>query len=78
MTADALLIADFKSGRPRAALDPAQLRQLALYRAALAPLYPTKLPRCVVVWTQNAAILEADPASLDEALAIALRDQAAH
>ncbi|MGJ0393389.1 MAG: double-strand break repair helicase AddA [Methylocystis sp.] len=71
-TEDALLVADFKTGRPREALDAAQLRQLALYRAALAPLYPQKTARCFIVWTQNASILEADAAALDEALALAL------
>jgi ATP-dependent helicase/nuclease subunit A len=67
-------IADFKTGRPREALDPAQLRQLALYRAALAPLYPQKLLRCFVVWTQNATAVEAEAAALDEALARAIAD----
>ncbi len=71
-TEDALLIADFKTGRPREALDAGQLRQLALYRAALAPLYPQKKARCFIIWTQNASILEAEDAALDEALALAL------
>lgn len=67
-------IADFKTGRPREALDASQLRQLALYRAALAPLYPQKLLRCFVVWTQTATAVEAEAAALDEALARAIAD----
>ncbi|WP_457797546.1 double-strand break repair helicase AddA [Methylocystis sp. S23] len=72
-TEDGVLIADFKTGRP---VDPpraAQLRQLALYRAALAPLYPGKRIRCAIVWTRNASVVEADDAALDEALAVALQ-----
>ncbi|PPD42724.1 MAG: double-strand break repair helicase AddA [Methylocystis sp.] len=67
-----VLIADFKTGRPRNALDATQLRQLALYRAALAPLYPGKRLRCFIVWTQIATAVEAEAAMLDAALACAL------
>jgi ATP-dependent helicase/nuclease subunit A len=68
-----LLIADFKTGRPRAEPDAGQLRQLALYRAALAPLYPQKKPRCFIIWTENASVVEAEDGALDAALALALR-----
>lgn len=71
-TASEVLIADFKTGRPRAGLDDEHLRQLALYRAAIAPLYPGKRPRCFLIWTQNAHVVEADAAALDAALARAL------
>ena len=67
-----VLIADFKTGRPRDALDAVQLRQLALYRAALAPLYPGKRLRCFVVWTQGATAVEAEAAALDAALVCAI------
>ena len=67
-----VLIADFKTGRPRA-LDAALLRQLALYRAALAPLYPQKRLRGFIVWTRTATAVEAEEAALDEAFAIASR-----
>ncbi len=66
-TADSVLIADFKTGRPRETPDAAQLRQLALYRAALRPLYPGKRLRCYLIFTQNAAVVEAADAALDEA-----------
>lgn len=75
-TEDGVLIADFKTGRPRALVDAARLRQLALYRAALAPLYPGKRIRCVIVWTQNATVVEADEAALDDALSAALAEAA--
>lgn len=67
---DEVAIVDFKTGRPRDALDARLLRQLALYRAALGPIYPGKNIRCFIVWTQNAAVAEADPAALDEALSL--------
>ncbi|WP_442756595.1 double-strand break repair helicase AddA [Methylocystis sp. JAN1] len=71
-TEDEVLIADFKTGRPVAVAGPGQLRQLALYRAALAPLYPRKRIRCVIIWTQNASVVEAEDVALGEALAAAL------
>ena len=71
-TSSEVLIADFKTGRPRVVLEAGHLRQLALYRAAIAPLYPGKRVRCLLVWTQNATVIEAEEAALDAALAHAL------
>ncbi len=68
-TDDGVLIADFKTGRPRETPDAAQLRQLALYRAALRPLYPDKRLHCFIVFTQNAAVVEAAESALDDAFA---------
>ncbi len=65
---DAVFLADFKTGRPRDAVDSAQLRQLALYRAAVAPLYPGKRLRCALVFTQDASFVEPGDAALDAAL----------
>ncbi|MGJ0509772.1 MAG: double-strand break repair helicase AddA [Methylocystis sp.] len=70
-TEEDVLIADFKTGRPRPAPDAAQLRQLALYRAALRPLYPRKRLRCFLVFTRDASVIEASDAALDEAFALA-------
>jgi ATP-dependent helicase/nuclease subunit A len=64
-----VFVADFKTGAQRERLGPRQLRQLALYRAAVAPLYPTKRVRCYLVWTQNATAIEASEKELDDALA---------
>ncbi len=61
-------IADFKS-RVNDPPAPWHLRQLALYRTALAPLYPRKRLRCVLIATQTGAAVEAEGAALDAALA---------
>jgi len=63
-----VLIADFKTGRPCTPPRPEHLRQLALYRAAVAPLYPGKRLRCFLVWTQGAEAVEAGATALDAAL----------
>lgn len=61
-------IADFKTGRPQETVEGAHLRQLALYRAAVAPLYPGRRLRCFLIWTRNATVVEAPPEALDAAL----------
>jgi len=71
-TATEALIAEFKTGRPRAKLEDAHVRQLALYRAAIAPLFPGKRLRCFLIYTQNASVLEADESALAHALQRAL------
>jgi len=68
---DAVLIADFKTGRPprdRAAMPPAILAQLAAYRALLIKLQPGRPVRCIVIWTALPEIVEISCASLDAAL----------
>jgi ATP-dependent helicase/nuclease subunit A len=67
-TENEIFVADFKTGRPRAELGPEQLRQLALYREAVAPLYPGKRVRCVLIFTQDATAIEPEAAALDAAL----------
>ena len=66
---EGVLIADFKSGAPRGQMPARYLAQLALYRAALAPLYPDRPIRAFLVWLDNPDIMEIEPAALDEALA---------
>lgn len=66
-TEDEVIVADFKTGAPREPATTAQLRQLALYRAAVAQLYPGKNIRCVIVWTQTATAVQAEAAQLDAA-----------
>lgn len=68
-----VLIADFKTGRPRDAVDPGLARQLALYRAAVTPLYPGKRVRCFLIWTQDASATEVTADILDAALSLATR-----
>ena len=54
--------------RPAATNPPAYVAQLALYRAALAPLYPDRPVRAFLVWLGAAEAVEIPPAELDEAL----------
>jgi len=68
---DDVLIADFKTGQPCDAADTpeAYLTQMALYRAALAPLWPGKHLRMLLIWTYGPKIVELDGSALDRALA---------
>ena len=68
--AENVMIADFKTGAPQGKTPPAQyVAQLALYRAAVAPLYP-KLPvRAFIVWLGGPDIVEIAPDRLDAVLA---------
>ena len=66
-----ILIADYKTGAPRA-LDatPADyLAQMALYRAVLAPLWPDKTLRMLLIWTAGPRVVWLPAGMLDAALA---------
>jgi len=67
-TDDAVLIADFKTGRNQPARFAAYVRQLALYRAVLRRLYPDKTVRAAIVWTEAPDLMELSTEVLDEAL----------
>jgi ATP-dependent helicase/nuclease subunit A len=72
VTGDAVLIADYKTNRPPPrSLEkvPAYVAQLALYRAVLAQLYPGKIIRAALVWTDVPDLMEVSAAALDQALA---------
>ncbi len=66
---DAVLVADFKTGRAAPARvedTPVRyVRQLAAYRAVLARLYPDRPVRCALVWTEGAAAVELPAELLD-------------
>lgn len=65
-----VLVADFKTGAPPAESVPqTYLRQMALYRAVLAPLWPGKALRMLLIWTQGPNVAELAAAQLDAALA---------
>ena len=65
---DAVLFADFKSGaRPAGGAPPGYVRQMALYRAALAPIFPAHALRAWIVWLGDASAEELAPGLLDEA-----------
>ena len=52
-----VLILDFKTNRPPPAAienaDPAYVRQLALYRRAMAQIYPDRTIRAALLWTEG-------------------------
>jgi len=72
VTQNAVLLADFKTNRPAPRrieeVPPSYVRQLALYRAVLARLYPGKAIRAAVIWTEVPDIMELSAAALDVAL----------
>jgi ATP-dependent helicase/nuclease subunit A len=72
VTPEAILIVDYKTGHAppasAAAAPPAYVRQLALYRAVLARLYP-KLPvKAALLWTETPELMEISAAMLDAEL----------
>jgi ATP-dependent helicase/nuclease subunit A len=73
VTADAVLIADYKTNRdPPANADDAPdtyVGQLALYRALLGKIHPGRPIRAALVWTEAPSLMELPAAKLDEALA---------
>jgi ATP-dependent helicase/nuclease subunit A len=66
-----VLIADFKTGQPREAeqTPEAYVLQMALYRAALAPLWPQKHLRMLLIWTYGPKIVSLSEDALERALA---------
>jgi ATP-dependent helicase/nuclease subunit A len=68
-----VLIVDFKTNQspPDSATDApaAYIRQLALYRAVLALLYPQRPIRTALLWTETPELMEILPSALDAALA---------
>jgi ATP-dependent helicase/nuclease subunit A len=73
VTDDAVLIADFKTNRPppKTVEDtPAiYLAQMALYRAALARIYPGKRIECALIWTVGPWLMKLPAALLDAEMA---------
>ncbi len=61
VTPDAVIVADFKTGRPdsaEAAVPDKYRNQLALYRQVLAPLWPDRPLRMLLVWTAVPRVVE--------------------
>jgi ATP-dependent helicase/nuclease subunit A len=73
VTQASVLIADFKTNRPAPLriedVPPTYVRQLALYRAVLAKLYPDKFVRGALIWTEVPDLMELSGEALDAALA---------
>ena len=73
VTEDEVLIVDYKTNHaPPKTLAEAPggyVRQLALYRAVLAKLYPQKPIRAALLWTETPELMEISAPALDAALA---------
>jgi ATP-dependent helicase/nuclease subunit A len=72
VTPDAVIIADYKTNRPApkslADVPDSYVTQLALYRAVLATLYPGRVLRALLVWTDVPDFMEVPGSALDAAL----------
>jgi ATP-dependent helicase/nuclease subunit A len=75
VTADSILIADYKSDRKvpegLGEVEP-YVAQLALYRAVLTRLYPGKAARAALIFTQSPVLIEVSAAAMDGALEAAI------
>jgi ATP-dependent helicase/nuclease subunit A len=73
VTQTSILIADFKTNRPAPRrieeVPPSYQRQLALYRAVLAKLYPDRTVRAALIWTEVPDLMELSSDMLERALA---------
>jgi ATP-dependent helicase/nuclease subunit A len=71
LTPGGVLAADFKTGAPCGPVGiPARyLAQMALYRAVLAPLWPGRRPRMLLIWTDGPVVVALEDERLDAALA---------
>ncbi|MBV1705075.1 MAG: PD-(D/E)XK nuclease family protein, partial [Hyphomicrobiales bacterium] len=59
-----VLFADFKTGRPPGGAPPAQyLAQMAAYRDALAPIFPGRRLRGLLIWLSPPRMVETDGAA---------------
>jgi ATP-dependent helicase/nuclease subunit A len=67
-----VLIVDYKTNRPppdaSVSVALAYRRQLALYRALLAEIYPTHTVRAFLLWTVTPRLMEIDAKTLDESM----------
>ncbi len=65
VTADEVLVADYKTNRPPPAsadeVPEVYRRQLAAYRAALAPVFPGRRVRTFLLWTDGPSLMEIPP-----------------
>jgi ATP-dependent helicase/nuclease subunit A len=71
VTAEAVLIADYKTNQPfpqKPEDAPEYAAQLALYRLVLAQLYPGRDIRAALVWTAGPVLMPVSAAALDAAL----------
>jgi ATP-dependent helicase/nuclease subunit A len=68
VTEDHVLIVDYKTLRPPPATEeqvpPLYLRQMAIYQAALARIYPRHEICCALLWTEGPQLMPISPARL--------------
>jgi ATP-dependent helicase/nuclease subunit A len=73
VTDDEVLAIDFKTNRPPPAraqdVSAIYLAQMALYRAALARIFPDRRIACALVWTEGPSLMELPTALLDAEIA---------
>ena len=70
VTPEAVYLLDFKTGDdPAVAAKAGYVEQLALYGAALSPLYPDREIKPYLVWIEAGRLTRISRASLDRALA---------
>ncbi|HEY7899698.1 MAG TPA: double-strand break repair helicase AddA [Caulobacteraceae bacterium] len=69
---DRIQVVDFKTHRPAPAdiggLDPAHVRQMALYAAVLGQVYPGRRIETALLWTEGPRLMRLPPRLLDDAL----------
>ena len=62
VTPDSVLVVDFKTNRPAPttvdAVPEAYRRQMETYRSLLVGLYPSRVIRCALVWTDGPLLME--------------------
>ncbi|WP_442580795.1 double-strand break repair helicase AddA [Mesorhizobium sp. ASY16-5R] len=72
VTETEVLIVDYKTNRPApqalAAVPPAYVAQLALYRALLQPVYPGRTVSAALLFTEAPRLVPLPPQAMDEAL----------
>ena len=77
MTPSEVLIVDYKTNHAppdhAAEAPPAYIRQLALYRAVLAKLYPQLTIRAALLWTEMPELMEISAPALDAQLEAIIR-----
>jgi ATP-dependent helicase/nuclease subunit A len=73
VSADSVLIVDYKTNRPPPAREEdvhaVHQAQMALYRAAAAKIFPGRRIACALVWTETPSLMPLSDALLDAALA---------
>ena len=82
VTETEVIVADYKTNRPvpkdAASVPPIYLRQMALYRAALARAFPGRIVRAVLVYSDGPKVIELPASILDEIISRVSAGHSAH